>query len=164
MHRRTADSFNVYQCCTIKCVKCTVNIKWQYLTLCSFLLLIVFILLLWLFCLLARSWTIATLLTYTVRNQPHLKWVDCKVCSAQWNTTRINLKTQTYNTITMNLQVSNNKGNFINSTDLITSNKRTALLSLLQKEDLINPKCHNTWSSTLYLRGHTVAQFVKAQR
>jgi hypothetical protein len=120
--------------------------------------------LMWLFCLLARSWTIATLLTYTVRNQPHLKWVDCKVHNAQRNTTRINLKTQTYNTITINLQDSNNKGNLINSTDLIIPNKQTALLSLLQKEDLINPKCHNTWSSTLYLRGYTEAQLVKALR
>jgi hypothetical protein len=136
--------------------------KWLYLTLCSFLFLIVFILLLWLFCLLARSWTIATLLTYTVRNQKHIKWVDCKVYNAQWNTNCINLKTHTYNTITMNLQVSNNKGNLINSTDLITSNKWIALLSLLQKEEMTNPMWHNTWSSTLNLKRYTVAQLVKA--
>lgn len=90
MHRRIVDSFNVFQCCRIKCVKHIVKTKWLYLTLCSFLFLIVFILLLWLLCLLARSWTIATLLTYTVRNQPHIKWVDCKVYNAQWNTTCIN--------------------------------------------------------------------------
>jgi hypothetical protein len=105
MHRRTADIFNVFQCCRIKWVKCIVKIRWLYLTLCSFLLLIVFIFLLWLFCLLASSWTIATLLTYTVTKQPHTKWVDCKVYNAQWSTTRINLKTHTYNTILVNDQL-----------------------------------------------------------
>jgi len=116
MRRRIADIFNIFQCRSIKCVERIVKIKWLYLTLCSFLFLIVIIFLLWLFCLLARSWTIATLLTYTVRYQPHTKWVDCKVYNAKWNTNCINLKTYTYNTITVNLQVSNNTGNIINST------------------------------------------------
>jgi hypothetical protein len=55
MDRRIINGYTVFQCCRIKREKNTVKIKWLYLTLCSFLLLVIFILMLWLLCLVARS-------------------------------------------------------------------------------------------------------------